>query len=104
MFFIIATFELINDSQINNLISVINKFMSLDKFDVILINQNKIKTNITNKKNLYVIEQAHNINAFNKININGDWVGELKRRESFAALKIYIEVTSNLIKIIKSTL
>ena len=78
--------------------------MSLDKFDVILINQNKIKTNLTNKKNLYVIEQAHNINAFNKINRNGDWAIKLKKRDSFAALKIYNEITLKLIKIIKSIL
>lgn len=104
VFFIIATFEAINKAQIDNLIRVINKFMSLDKFDIILINQNEIKTNLINNKNLYIIEQAHNINAFNKINIYGDWAKELKRRDSFAAIKIYYEVTSNLIKIIKSIL
>lgn len=100
VFFLLATFNKVNENQIDNLIKTIKKYRNEDSFDVIFINQGTEKTSLVNKKNLYVIEQTHNYENFQKIHKNNSWVKELKERKRYEAVKIYYEVTKELIKCI----
>ena len=72
-------------------------------FSIILINQSR-KVNEINLKNVYIINQDKNYENFLKINKNGEWVNELKKRKTPEAQKIYNEVTSGLIEIIDNVM
>lgn len=100
-FILIASFKPIDDLQIKKLIRILKMFMPLDMFDIILVNQSP-KFNNLKMKNLFVINQNHNCENFDRININGDWVTELRMRKMLEALLIYNEITSNLISFIKN--
>ena len=98
-FCIIATNTEVSEAQIKNLKSVLLKFMDIEEFDIIIINQSP---NFIDLKldNVYVINQNKNCRNFSSINKKGDWVGELRRRKKPEAQKIYNEITSELIDII----
>lgn len=100
-FCIIATNTEVSEAQIKNLKSVLLKFMDIEEFDIIIINQSP---NFIDLKldNVYVINQNKNCRNFSSINKEGvcDWVGELRRRKKPEAQKIYNEITSELIDII----
>lgn len=99
-FCIIATNTEVSESQIKNLKSVLLKFMDIEEFDIIIINQSP---NFIDLKldSVYVINQNKNCRNFSSINKYGDWVGELRRRKKPEAQKIYNEITSELIDIIE---
>ncbi len=98
-FCIIATNTEVSESQIKNLKSVLLKFMDIEEFDIILINQSPSFIDLK-LNNVYVINQNKNCRNFSSINKKGDWVGELRRRKMPEAQKIYNEITSELIDII----
>lgn len=98
-FCIIATNTEVSEAQIKNLKSVLLKFMDIEEFDIIIINQSP---NFIDLKldNVYVINQNKNCRNFSIINKKGDWVGELGRRKMPEAQKIYNEIAPELIDII----
>lgn len=98
-FCIIATNTEVSGAQIKNLKSVLLKFMDIEEFDIILINQSPSFIDLK-LDNVYVINQNKNCRNFSSINKKGDWVGELRRRKMPEAQKIYNEITSELIDII----
>lgn len=103
-YFLIATRRMIKYSDIDSLFEAINVFCNKDNFNIILINQSpKNIASYENKlysKNFYLINDAENYKTFQEINKNNNWVGELKKRNSTGARKIYNACTRNLIKIL----
>lgn len=103
-FVLVASLKPILYEQIENLRRVLEKYISKNDFDIIIINQSE-KANDYIGANVYIINQNGNINEFNYINHGrGDWLGALERKNEKEALKIYYEVKNSMINIIKASM
>lgn len=103
VYLLVATKVPITKAQTDKLNTAITKYRKKESFDIIIINQSEKENNI-NYDNVYTIEQCHNVEKFNKMNKDYDWVGGLLFHHDVKEAKvIYKEVTLALIKIIIKT-
>lgn len=102
-FILIASFEEVSASQLESLEKALEKYMAQNEFSIILINQSE-EYNSYIAKNIYVINQNHNVEKFNYMNRKSRWAIELRKRKTKEANDIYSEVTVELLNIIENSL
>lgn len=102
LYFVIATWEVIGVNQVNAFIKEICKYRKANDFSVIIINQSK-KVMKFPIQNVYCINLSKD-KLFAKININDNWVGELKNMEEFDAALFNYMLNKKITKIMRKTL
>lgn len=102
-FILISSFEEVSSNQLESLKKALEKYMTEDEFSIIFINQAE-EYNSCKSKNIYVINQNHNVEKFNYMNRESRWVIELRKRKTKEANDIYSEVTIELLRIIRNLL
>lgn len=102
-FILIASFEEVSANQLESLEKALEKYMAQDEFSIILINQSD-EYNSYKAKNIYVINQNHNVEKFNYMNRKSRWAIELRKRKTKEANDIYSEVTVDLLNILENSL
>lgn len=99
VYFLIASFEPVLDSEIKAFIDEINKYRSKNTYSIILINQSDKKINYE-YENLYVIDLTGD-KIYKKLDRNGLWVEKLKSMRKINARIFNHKIVSKLSKIIK---
>lgn len=100
LYFLIASFSELKQSQITRLKNIINRYRSKNSYSIIVINQCSHTYKI-NDKNVYIINETDE--KFDKMlrANNTNWADALKRKDAFPDAKnFYNDVTDNLKKII----
>lgn len=102
-FILIASFEEIPNESFENLKSSLTKYMDENEFSIIFVNQSQVK-NSYSAKDIYVINQNHNVEKFEYMNRKSRWAIELRKRKIKEANDIYSEVTVEMLDIIENCL
>ena len=99
-YFLFADNNNIDKSTLTNIRNAILNFRKPEEFDIIIINQSPDENN-EKIENVHIINQNENIKNFELINDNGGWAGNLKKRNTEPAQKIYYEIIYGILNIIK---
>ena len=102
LYFIVATFESINNKQMDLFIKEIKKYRDDKTFSVIVINQSDEKT-IYKHPNVYCIDLLNDVH-FKKINNNGNWAVYLKKIKNYDAMCFNYNVSRQISRIIKKSI
>ena len=102
IFYLIAVFEPLSASKLEELYKYTKELRGDDKIDIIIINQSENKINL---KIPYVhIINAFNYDLFNDINLWNNWVAHLKSSKSVQAKLFFRKITNDLRNIILSSI
>ena len=100
IYFLIATYKIINNNDMEFFLDLINKYRSLESYSVIIINQSDVRFDFNLKKKIDVIDFTDDV-LFPEMVKRGDWVRELKKMKTRSAKKFNRRIKSELSKIIK---
>lgn len=100
IYFLIASFKPVSDSEINTFINEICKYRNKNSYSIILINQSDKKINYE-YENVYVIDLVGD-KIYKKLDRNGLWVEKLKSMRKISARIFNYKIASKLSKIIKA--
>ena len=103
-YIVISSHFKIMKNQAEKLVQALDKIIENDKYKIVIINQSKNFYTYNVQDKIFIINQNHNTEKFNKINCNGNWVGELRRQTMPEAKIIFDEITTKLIDYIKATI
>jgi len=100
-YILVATYQFINNEQMDRLYSILEKYMDRKDFDIILLNQSDTEINYI-KEHVHIINHNKFFKEYTFIRENLNWAGDFKTRRRPEAQKIYNDFTFELIKILKS--